>query len=279
MIVTLRAFIAMTLIFLTITPAPAQVPMASFLCDHGKGKQVCLVFDDGQVAQLTNHKAKVFTPNFSPDGKFIVYSANIQGREDFDLHLIDLTNPKKPKDLDLTGKPLGVKLNEPKWAPRGDPRILVYSQELPEAASWDVGMLTLEKGNKPGILINISNADGKQENLVKDQNGFWSPDGTKIVFESNRKLIDGQTQYDIFIADAEQKTAGKNTKNLSNHAGVDEWGRFSPDGTQVVFQSKRDGDWEIYVVGIDGKNLKQLTNNNKTDRRPNWSRGGIVFES
>lgn len=265
------------LVTLSANSASAQVPMASFLSDRSGEDEVHVVYDNGEIKQLTDHKVKTLTPDWSPDGKYIVYSANIQGGERFDLRVVDMTDPLKPKDQDLTGKPLGTKLNVPIFAPQGDPRILVYSQELPQVASWDIGFLTLEKGDKPGELVNITNAEG--EGVNKDQGGTWSPDGTKIVFESNRDLIDDKSQFDIFIADAEGRGAGKNQINLTNHIATDEWARFSPDGQQVVFQSNRDGNTELYVIGIDGNNLTRLTNHEKTDRRPQWSTGGILFET
>ena len=30
---------------------------------------------------------------------------------------------------------------------------------------------------------------------------------------------------------------------------------------QIAFSSHRDGNWEIYVMDTDGKNLRRLTNN------------------
>ena len=270
-------FLLVSLVYLSVSTALAQVPMASFLCDRGAGSEVCVVFDNDEVVQLTNHKVKTLTPDWSPDGTLIVYSANIRGGERFDLRIVDMTDPQKPKDQDFTGKALGAKLNEPIFAPKGDPRILVYSQELPQAASWDVGLLTLGNDNKPGELVNIANAEG--EGINKDQKGSWSPDGTKVVFESNRDLIDNVSQFDIFIADAAGREVGNNQLNLTNHIAPDEWGRFSPDGMQIVFQSKRDGNAELYVIDIDGNNLIRLTDHEKTDRRPNWSTSGIFFET
>lgn len=53
----------------------------------------------------------------------------------------------------------------------------------------------------------------------------------------------------------------------------------SPDG--IVFQSNRDGDYEIYIVGLDGNNLRQLTNNSSDDNYPRVSPDGlsILFQS
>ncbi|MEW6457438.1 MAG: DPP IV N-terminal domain-containing protein [Acidobacteriota bacterium] len=50
---------------------------------------------------------------------------------------------------------------------------------------------------------------------------------------------------------------------------------------KIVFQSNRDGDFEIFIMDVDGKNLKQLTHNNAEDQYPRWSPDGkrIVFQS
>ena len=50
---------------------------------------------------------------------------------------------------------------------------------------------------------------------------------------------------------------------------------------QIAFMSKRDGNPEIYVMDIDGKNQRNLTNNRHDDYSPSWSPDGkrIVFTS
>ena len=55
---------------------------------------------------------------------------------------------------------------------------------------------------------------------------------------------------------------------------------WSPDGTQSVFASDRDGDWEIYVRRNGGA-VQQLTFNDHDDRNPAWHPSGrfIAFES
>lgn len=49
---------------------------------------------------------------------------------------------------------------------------------------------------------------------------------------------------------------------------------ISPDGQTIAFMSKRDGNWEIYTVDIDGQNLQRLTNDPGNDGLPTWSPDG-----
>ncbi len=50
---------------------------------------------------------------------------------------------------------------------------------------------------------------------------------------------------------------------------------------RILFQSDRDGDWEIYIMNVDGSNLVQLTHNQADDEYPVWSPDGaqIAFKS
>ncbi len=55
----------------------------------------------------------------------------------------------------------------------------------------------------------------------------------------------------------------------------------SPDGRWIVFQSDRDGDFEIYLANRHGGQLRQLTRNSVWDRLPAWSPDGqwIVYST
>jgi hypothetical protein len=55
----------------------------------------------------------------------------------------------------------------------------------------------------------------------------------------------------------------------------------SPDGNRIAFMSRRDGNWEIYVVASNGSGLQRLTNDPGEDGLPAWSPDGkaIAFIS
>ena len=89
----------------------------------------------------------------------------------------------------------------------------------------------------------------------------WSPDGQKIVFDSNR---DGKLE--IYVMDAD----GSNVQRLTHNDKTDSRPAWSPDGQRIVFNSSRDGNLEIYVMDADGGNVERLTFNNHPDGHPDW---------
>ena len=107
-----------------------------------------------------------------------------------------------------------------------------------------------------------------------DTTPAWSPDGSRIAFESKRDFGYGR---EVYVMNAD----GSNQIRLTNNSANDSNPDWSPDGSRIAFNSNRDGDDEIYVMNADGTGLMQLTDNTASDNTPDWSPDGtrIVFES
>ncbi len=108
-----------------------------------------------------------------------------------------------------------------------------------------------------------------------------SPDGSKIVFASDRDRNGSSTDYthaEIYVMNAD----GTNQQRLTNSQADDGEPHWSPDGSKILFMSSQDGsmnNWEIFVMKADGSGLTQLTDNTVPDRLPVWSPDGqtIIF--
>jgi TolB protein len=115
--------------------------------------------------------------------------------------------------------------------------------------------------------IYIMNQDGSNvlrltNNYFDDKAPCWSPDATRIAFESMR---DGN--YEIYLMNLD----GSNQVNLTNNPYyVDKEPAWGP---KVAFTSNRDGQDEIYTINPDGSGLVRLTTNGGNSQ-PDWSPDG-----
>jgi Tol biopolymer transport system component len=64
---------------------------------------------------------------------------------------------------------------------------------------------------------------------------------------------------------------GTDLKNLTHTKGYNAEGSYSRDGRQIVFCSKRDGNLELYIMAVDGSEVRKLTN------APGCYNGGPFF--
>jgi Tol biopolymer transport system component len=94
----------------------------------------------------------------------------------------------------------------------------------------------------------------------------FSPDGRFLAFVSTRE----SDKADIRIRNMARETDWKLVTRPNAH-NYDP--SFSPDGQSLAFSStieRRPEQWDLFLVGIDGKNLVQLTSGPANDRFPDW---------
>ncbi len=118
--------------------------------------------------------------------------------------------------------------------------------------------------------------------------GLWptlSPDGKYVAFTidaSTLVSVDLKKLQGSSTVKVEPKTAGAVLRLTYEGVGYgDLWPKYSPDGKQIVFSSRRDDDFEIYLMNADGSNQRRLTESPGVDTHPSISPDGkrIVFTS
>jgi TolB protein len=55
--------------------------------------------------------------------------------------------------------------------------------------------------------------------------------------------------------------------NLTNSAKSDTWPSFSPDGSKVIFTSRREGDYDTYIMNRDGSGCNALISSENDEGR------------
>ena len=102
---------------------------------------------------------------------------------------------------------------------------------------------------------------------VGRSDGFpvFSPDGKQLLFTSWNEAIDSASA-EIDVVDVD----GSNRHQLTSNQVEDSYPTWSPDGTWVAFQSRRDGNLEIYAMLPDGSAAIRLTNDPADDTGAVW---------
>jgi tetratricopeptide (TPR) repeat protein len=182
-------------------------------------------------------------PAISPDNKIILYRSE---REDsVGIHALDIST-----GIDIRATSLSQHIL-PRWGNENIP-FLIVAQE-PGTGRWQVS-----KGF----------ADGKSEPIIMTDGRTpdWSPDGQYIAYQGADPVGNNPG---IYLLPATGGEAIRLTSHDSDRSPV-----FSPDGKQVAYMSARNGNWDIYVVGISGGEPLQVTTARGNDGHPSWSPDG-----
>jgi Tol biopolymer transport system component len=253
----------------------------AFQSNRDGNAEIYVMNADGSAqTRLTNASTPNSGPSWSPDGTKIAFVANNSG--------IAVMNGDGTNAVIVN--PSGVFQADPAWSPDG-------------------ANIVFESSRDGNLEIYLMSADGSNvnrltNNAAGDFTPSFSPDGKKIVFYSDRdgndeiyvmnrdgsaqtrltnnpasdawprfapngriifvRIVSGTSQ--IFVIDAD----GSNAQQLTFSSGGNFAPAVSPDGSQIVFYSFRDGNFEIYSMNFDGSNQTRRTNNAAVDVLPSW---------
>jgi Tol biopolymer transport system component len=202
-----------------------------------KLERFCLILYESPNSQYClSDSSQEGAPKWSPDGKWISFSEWVDSSSKRQLKLY---NFETGKISILSNLPNGKSASVSTWSPDN------------KAVAYDIGL-------GPSDIVWMKNiAGGDAVPLFTGQFPAWSPIGKEIAFARSGK---------IWIYD----TLSKEETMIVDDSGEAAWPTWSPDGRQLLFQSNRSGNWEVYRINRDGTGLLNISNNPAWDGLPSW---------
>jgi TolB protein len=251
------------------------------------------------VARLTFDGLDKLRPNWSQDGRHLLFARHEAGGTQIRQYVLDVGSPKSSlRRLTARAHPE----YDGAYSPDGS-RVLFAAITL----SGTQGNLDLAVINVDGTGLKTIVGDGNQ--LAHQDWPSWSPDSKRFAFssthEGNQEIyaaaVDGTDVVRLTqspgldahpawspdgktIAFATDRWGGLELASvgrdgtrlirLTNSRGLDDYPVYSPDGSRLAFVSNRDGQFEIYICAADGSAAFNLSHHPRRDTYPAWTPDG-----
>jgi Tol biopolymer transport system component len=215
------------------------------------------------LTRITNNPANDRDPNWSPDGSRIIFSSTRSGQER--IWTVSSTGTEVGP-LQVTDAPFASR--RPAYAPNGNRIIFqMFSGGFAPAPNWNIWTRSLSAVAGRGYERITSRPD-------EDEEPAYSPDGSRIAF-ARGPVVCGLSPGDCQIYTASPSGVEDDLVRISPlfpPQVIDEKPAFSPDGREIVFDSDRSGNFDIWVVksSFQRTTFHRITNNSATDYAPDW---------
>jgi Tol biopolymer transport system component len=276
--------------FMQVSWSPDGKSLAFWSTGEGRS-QVFLLSLDTLRTQTLNHDANcwdVGAPAISPDGKFLAavcttsiavykilavplsggpsrlvaammgYPLGFAWAEDSN-HIIFSNDSGAGGELwlanlngNLTRLPFGEQGFGPAFAPKS--HRLAYARGSKTINIWRIDLMARSSAESAKKLISSTRMQRVPQ---------YSPDGTKIVFESNRSGT-----HEIWLADADGSNPVQITSSNGALTGAPSW---CSDGQRIAFDSRVSGSSAIYVESIGERVPQRVQTNVPNLAIPAWS--------
>jgi TolB protein len=186
-------------------------------------------------------------PAWSPDGRRIAFTRLGE------IHVVD-ADGRNERRLTTMAQPGAF----PAWSPDGRTIAFARLRDVFSVPSRGGAVKRLTRSPKPWLIRTTP---------------AYSPDGRTIAITASTDAYNS----DVFLMRADGSQLRRLTRSQGTHdrLGEEHAPELSPDGKPIVFVSNRDGNGELYAIGVDGRNERRLTRTPKTDEdAPRFSRDG-----
>jgi TolB protein len=222
-----------------------------YIAESGPGtrrvKRLAIMDQDGANHRfLTDGRALVLTPRFSPTRQEITYLSYASGTPRVYLYNID------SGQQEVLGDFPGMTY-APRFSPDGNSVVMSF------ATGGNSAIYSLDLRTRKATRLT--------DNSAIDTSPCYSPDGTQIVFNSDRG---GSQQLYLMNAD------GSNIRRISFGTGRYATPVWSPRGDLIAFTKLDQSNFYIGVMRVDGSGERLLSNGFLVEA-PNWAPNGRVL--
>jgi Tol biopolymer transport system component len=263
--------------------SPDGTKVAFVTLRHGNEDIYVVNADGSGLLRLTTHTAVDHQPVWSPDSTKIVFTSLRTGGGD--IYVVAATGGTQTQLTTSTGGDY-----DPMWSPNGQKIVYVNNTannpetwimnangssqtRMTNRSGYDVSPFFSPDGTKVAIrapygaggsgdqiwVISTTAPFNPTRLTTQGSNYFqsWSPDGSKILFQSTR---DGNAE--VYSMD----TNGLNETQLTDSAAAESYAVWSADARQIAFVRSND----IYLMNADGSNQRPFTSGSRVESQIVW---------
>lgn len=192
--------------------------------------------------------APAAVPSWSPDSSRVLVERDLLAGAT--LEVVTVSTPTRRTTI-------GRHRVAPSWSP--DSRLIAYRGGFGDLVIFDLGT-------------------GVERTIVPMTIDFtpvaWSPDGSRLAYSVNTSLFAHSSHIEVVNADGSDRRRVTEPAPLNpDFAFTDRNPVWNSSGDTIAFESNRDGNWEIYTVRPDGRDLRNVTHHPAEDLRAAWRPG------
>ena len=220
-----------------------------------------------QIGTCTRDCVANDDPQYSPDGHRIVFLRVVQVKGTQSLAAgVWLMDSNGGRPHQISGAPAAKSEDhEPAWSPDGKHIVFTRLNDSAVPMNKQALFIIASTGGKPRQVTSWSlNAGGAN----------WSPDGTKILFQSYRDCPCSETSQVYTVS-----VDGSGLTRLTN-LGRNIEPNWSPDGKEIIYAHQPGVGSnhlpDLWVMDPDGSNQKALVQTTLWESEPDWGTAAPV---